>query len=108
MRSKNPKALALSLIAFGAICTNSAAFAQNFVFQFQSPGLGGDPNLFGYLFSLADAQNEFVASGGADGGGGGVPQITFPPISIDLGGLGGGDNSSEDTQAAMSLSLPSN
>lgn len=50
------------------------------------PAFGGDPNNFNALFTLAQTQNQFVPE--SSGSGGGVPTINFPPITIDLGGVG--------------------
>lgn len=64
------------------------ALAGNLVYQPINPGFGGFSNNIDYLLPLAQLQNQHVDSGGGGGGGGGAPAISFPPITIDLGGAG--------------------
>lgn len=72
-----------------AICSLSmpgAAVAENLIYRPVIPAFGGNPNNFDYLIGLAQIQNKFTIP---QSGGGGVPDISFPPIVIDLGGVGG-------------------
>lgn len=67
------------------------ALAGELIYRPLNPGFGGNPLLEDYLIGTATIQNQFVGSGGGGGGGGGgAPVINFPPINIDLGGVGGG------------------
>ncbi|WP_191090249.1 curli assembly protein CsgF [Histidinibacterium aquaticum] len=72
----------------------SAAAAQGLVYAPLNPGLGGNPDLTGYLSELASIQNNFDEGGG----GGGFPVIDFPDIDIDLGGGIGGGGSGDDNE----------
>ncbi|KIN71520.1 curli production assembly/transport component CsgF [Sulfitobacter guttiformis] len=94
----------LLFVGIVTIFAATSALAGNFRYEPLSPGLGGNPNLNGYLVGTAQIQNQFLPSGG---GGSSSPDITFPPIIIDLGGLGGGPEepveggSGEPAPAAM-------
>jgi hypothetical protein len=89
------------IIATAAILSAAPAFAGSLRYEPLSPGLGGNPNLNGYLVGTAQIQNQFVESGGD--GGGGVPDISFPPIVIDLGGLGGGAEEPPGEEPAVNV-----
>lgn len=82
------KQIAAAAILATAAGFASSAAAEDLVYTPVNPGFGGNPNNFDYLVGLAQIQNQFSGGGGGDGGG--VPQITFPPITIDLGGVGTG------------------
>ena len=74
-----------------ATMTATAVSAGELLYNPINPGFGGNPNNIDYLLNLAEIQNEFLeTSDGGGGGGGGVPSINFPPITIDLGNVGGG------------------
>ena len=80
---------------FLSVGLSTAAFSGELLYNPINPAFGGNPNYADYLFSSAQLQNQHVPeSGGGGGGNQGVPQINFPPITIDLGntaaGLGGG------------------
>jgi hypothetical protein len=61
------------------------AAASELIYRPLNPSFGGNPNLSAHLIGLAQIQNKHAQSNGG-GGGAGIPQITFPPIMIDLGG----------------------
>lgn len=79
------------------VLAGTTAGAGELLYNPINPGFGGNPNNIDYLLNLAEIQNEFVetADSGSGGGGGGVPSISFPPITIDLGGAGGGTAQAE-------------
>ncbi|WP_224826159.1 curli assembly protein CsgF [Cognatishimia sp. MH4019] len=62
------------------------AFAGDLIYRPINPAFGGNPNNFDYLLGTAQIQNQHLPDQGSGGGGGGVPNIDFPDISIDLGG----------------------
>lgn len=68
------------------------AQAGDLVYQPIVPAFGGSPLYEDYLVGTAQIQNKHLPQGGGGGGGdGGIGDISFPDISIDLGGgLGGG------------------
>lgn len=70
------------------ILSPGAAMAGDLVYKPLNPGFGGNPDVFGYLIGTAQIQNQFAEQGGG-GGGNAPPEINFPPIVIDLGGVGG-------------------
>lgn len=78
-------------LVIAVISTAAPALAGNLRYTPTNPAFGGNPNINGFLVGTAQIQNQFTGSdgGGGGGGGGGVPSIDFPPIVIDLGGLGG-------------------
>lgn len=72
-----------------AVATSvSVAHAAELVYRPLHPAFGGDPNNFNALLGLAQIQNQHTESSGSGGGGSAVPEINFPPITIDLGGVG--------------------
>jgi opacity protein-like surface antigen len=73
----------------GLILLAAPAAAADLIYRPINPGFGGNPNTFDYLIGMAQIQNQHVPQGGG-GGGGAIPEINFPPITIDLGGVGGG------------------
>ena len=79
---------------FLSVGLSTAAFSGELLYNPINPAFGGNPNYADYLFSSAQLQNQHVPESGGGGGNQGVPQINFPPITIDLGntaaGLGGG------------------
>lgn len=76
---------ALPPLALAALLTLApTAWGSELIYRPLNPSFGGNPNLSSHLINLAQIQNRFASNGG----GGGVPQISFPPISIDLGGVG--------------------
>lgn len=68
-----------------ALQVPTTAVAGDLVYTPKNPSFGGNPNNFDSLIGLAQIQNQHTADGGGDSGGG-VPDISFPPIVIDLGG----------------------
>lgn len=62
--------------------------AGELVYQPVNPAFGGNPLNEDFLIGTAQIQNQFIPQQG--GGGGGTPNIDFPDIDIDLGGIGGG------------------
>jgi hypothetical protein len=85
----------------------SPTLAGNLRFEQVNPAFGGNPNLNGYIVGTAQIQNQFLESGGS--GGNAAPDISFPPIVIDLGGLSDeGDvvDPAEPTTPASQLSQP--
>lgn len=73
----------------------TAGTASELTYKPLHPAYGGDPNNFNALINLAQIQNRHEA---ASGGGGGAPAINFPPITIDLGGVGGATDPLVDPQ----------
>ena len=71
--------------AFALAIAPVPALAGKLIYKPINPGFGGFSNNIDYLLPLAQIQNQFVDNGGG-GGGGGPPSISFPPITIDLGG----------------------
>lgn len=86
------------IVVAGALAV-SAASAGNLRYEPSNPSFGGNPNLSSYLIGTAQIQNQFIADSGDSGG---VPDISFPPIVIDLGGLGDDEEEvpTDDTPAA--------
>ncbi|MCG7493167.1 curli assembly protein CsgF [Thalassobius sp. Cn5-15] len=82
----------ISKLRFGAgIALLSAlisgnALAGDLIYRPIVPGLGGNPDYWTPLLGAAQIENRFVPE---SSGGGGAPDINFPPIVIDLGGIGG-------------------
>lgn len=76
-----------ALFAILGLTISTSAFAENLIYSPLNPGLGGNSNNYSYLQGLADIQNQHlpVASGSGGSGSGG---FSFPPIVIDLGGVG--------------------
>lgn len=70
-----------------AFALTGAANATGLIYTPIIPGLGGNPNYWTALLGSAQIQNQFPAP--SSGGGSAPPDITFPPIVIDLGGIGG-------------------
>ncbi|MEL6510404.1 MAG: curli assembly protein CsgF [Pseudomonadota bacterium] len=93
--------LAVTLIAlFG---TAAPLAAGDLIYRPVNPAFGGPANNFDYLVGTAQIQNQHrpeQSSGG--GGGGGVPNISFPDISIDLGGALGSATPPTTTPATSS------
>jgi hypothetical protein len=86
--------LALCAVLGTGLAGTPPLHASELIYRPFNPSFGGNPNLSSHLINLAQIQNRF---GQRSGGNGGVPQINFPPISIDLGGVGsvlGGGNGS--------------
>jgi hypothetical protein len=83
------------VLTFFVMTSACPAVAGNLRYSPLNPAFGGNPNLSGFLLSTAQIQNKFVDSGGG-GGDAGVPDISFPPIVIDLGGLDGDNPDSDD------------
>lgn len=85
---------ARSLIGLGALAlflAPNAAISEDLVYRPIIPAFGGSTDMWNYLIGSAQIQNQFAEQGGGGGGGGNAPpQINFPPITIDLGGLGNG------------------
>lgn len=67
--------------------TSGNAFAGDLIYRPIVPGLGGNPDYWTPLLGAAQIDNRFAPQ--SSGGGGGAPEINFPPITIDLGGIGG-------------------
>lgn len=72
-------------LALCACTIAGAAMSGELIYRPLIPSFGGNPNLSGHFISLAQIQNQHTPSNGG-GGSAGIPQITFPPIMIDLGG----------------------
>ena len=85
-----------------AIFLSQSASAGELLFNPVNPGFGGIPNNIEYLLNLAQLQNQHLppASGG---GGNNTPQINFPPITIDLGGVAGGNGNGGGTATTMQV-----
>ena len=66
--------------------TVNIASASELIYKPLHPAFGGDPNNFSHFFNLAQIQNQFTGSGGDSSSA--PPEINFPPITIDLGGVG--------------------
>jgi len=81
----NARNLLRTALVLGACTLGVGAHAGELVFRPLNPSFGGNPNLSAHFLNLAQIQNQHTASSGG-GGSGGIPQITFPPIMIDLGG----------------------
>jgi hypothetical protein len=80
----------------------TASAASELVYKPLHPAFGGDPNNFNALFNLAQIQNQFTA----ESGGGGAPAINFPPITIDLGGVGNTPDPADDPADDPAASTP--
>jgi hypothetical protein len=79
----------IGLSAAAMVAGAASTAAADLVYTPVIPAFGGNPNNWDYLIGTAQIQNQHLpASDG--GGGGGAPDISFPPIVIDLGGVGGG------------------
>lgn len=89
------RTLAVAIAATGLALPVSAG---NLIYQPTIPAFGGNPNNFDYFIGLAQIQNQHQPEQ-SGGGGGGAPAINFPPITIDLGGVGGGGQAPSDTPA---------
>ncbi|MFG6596085.1 curli assembly protein CsgF [Sulfitobacter sp. 1A13368] len=75
-------------LATAALLTSAgAATAGDLIYQPINPGFGGFSDNFGYLIGTAQIQNQYLPESEGSGGGG-APDISFPPIVIDLGGVG--------------------
>lgn len=61
-------------------------FASDLIYNPTNPAFGGFPGNFDFLVGTAQIQNKFAEGGGGNGG---PPVINFPPIDIDIGGIGG-------------------
>lgn len=81
----NARNLLRTALVLGACTLGAGAHAGELVFRPLNPSFGGNPNLSAHFINLAQIQNQHTASNGG-GGSAGIPQITFPPIMIDLGG----------------------
>ncbi len=75
-----------ALFAFSCSMIATAGFAENLIYRPINPGLGGNPNTYDYLIGLAEIQNQHLTT--QSGSGGSAPAFSFPPITIDLGGVG--------------------
>jgi len=69
-----------------AICAGLPAAATQLTYTPTIPAFGGNPNNYSYLIGTAQIQNDYT---GSSGGSSGAPTINFPPISVNLGGIGG-------------------
>lgn len=79
-----------------------SASAGELLFNPVNPGFGGIPNNIEYLLNLAQLQNQHLPPASA-GGGSSAPQINFPPITIDLGGVADGNGNGGGTVATMQV-----
>jgi hypothetical protein len=79
------RTLLRTALMIGACTLGGGGQAGELIFRPLNPSFGGNPNLSAHFLNLAQIQNQHTASNGG-GGSGGIPQITFPPILIDLGG----------------------
>ena len=69
------------------LASAGAATAGDLIYQPINPGFGGFSDNFGYLIGTAQIQNQHLPES-EGGGGSSAPDINFPPIVIDLGGVG--------------------
>ncbi|MDH4541734.1 hypothetical protein CUR85_17850 [Sulfitobacter faviae] len=74
-----------------------SAIAGDLIYKPLVPAFGGTPDNWGYLLGTAQIQNQHLPPA-ESGGSGGAPDITFPPIVIDLGGVGSDSGSSSTAQ----------
>lgn len=79
------RTLLRNALMLGACALGAGVQAGELIFRPLNPSFGGNPNLSAHFLNLAQIQNRYGNTNGG-GGSGGVPQITFPPIMIDLGG----------------------
>lgn len=79
-----------------AFALTGAANATGLIYRPIIPGLGGNPNYWTALLGSAQIQNQFPATS-SGGGSSAPPDITFPPIVIDLGGIGGNTSTTPTT-----------
>ncbi len=70
-------------------CSSASAYAGQLIYSPTNPGFGGNPNYFDYLVGMAQIQNQHLPEQSGGGGSSAAPQINFPPITIDLGGVAG-------------------
>lgn len=78
----------IGLSAAAVVAGAASPTAADLVYTPVIPAFGGNPNNWDYLIGTAQIQNQYLPS--SDGGdSGGAPDINFPPIVIDLGGVGG-------------------
>ena len=75
---------AAAMVVLGA---GLPAAATQLVYTPTIPAFGGNPNNYSYLIGTAQIQNDYTGTSG--GSSGGAPTINFPPISVNLGGIGG-------------------
>ena len=90
-RSNRTKAVAIVVALSGALLA-TAAIANNLVYHPRNPSFGGDPNMYAWLFGLADAQSLFKGGGSGGNGSGtdfgssiGGPVIVINPGSTTVG-----------------------
>jgi hypothetical protein len=93
------KLICVALIASFA----SPALAGNLRYRPTNPAFGGNPNVTGFLLGTSQIQNQHTGSS-SGGDGGGAPDISFPPIVIDLGGVG--DDPVDDTAGDVAATQP--
>lgn len=78
--------VAVIVASLTVLTMTSSSHGGEIVYQPINPGFGGSPLNEDYLVGTAQIQNPFQAP---SGGGSNAPDINFPPIDIDLGGVGG-------------------
>ncbi|MCF7702492.1 curli assembly protein CsgF [Loktanella sp. M215] len=77
----------LGLGAAALLASAETVIAGDLVYKPIIPAFGGFADNYGYLLGTAQIQNQYLPPS-ESGGGGGAPDINFPPIVIDLGGVG--------------------
>lgn len=84
------RAAGILILSMAGALSAGVVAAGELIYRPLNPSFGGNPNMSSHPIGLAQIQNRFAGRGGGGGGGGAPPQINFPPITIDLGGIGGG------------------
>lgn len=77
----------VTILAIAGLAMPISAVAENLIYNPFNPGLGGNSNNYDYLQGLAEIQNQHLPAASGRGGGS-TPDFSFPPIVIDLGGVG--------------------
>ncbi|MBO9440145.1 hypothetical protein J7354_15925 [Sulfitobacter sp. R18_2] len=97
----------LGISTAALLISAGSAIAGDLIYKPLVPAFGGTPDNWGYLLGTAQIQNQHLPPT-ESGGSGGAPDITFPPIVIDLGGVGSPSGSSSATQSTDSAGTASN
>jgi hypothetical protein len=78
-----------------------SAAAGDLIYKPIIPAFGGSSNNYGYLIGTAQIQNQYLPPSDSSGGGG-APDVSFPPIVIDLGGVGAPAMETSNTDSVVS------